>query len=284
MNDNTSNQFEKDLEIRAFSPRTIDTYLRHVRDYRQYHNYRIDLQEPNAQIKDYFHYLLHTRKVSRSYMHQCYGALKYFYTVTLELDWDIKKIPRVKQVKSLPEILSREEIERLLGVTKNIKHKAMLMVTYSAGLRLSDTVGLKVSDIDSDRMTIRVEEGKGKKDHYTVLAERTLQYLRGYWRMYEPSHWLFEGQKPGSHLNASSLQRVFYAARDKAGIHKHVTVHSLRHSFATHMLEQGTDIHVVQRLLGHADIKTTTIYLHLKRESVTSVVSPLDYRSDETER
>ena len=282
MND-TANQFKKDLEIRAFSPKTVDSYLRHVRDYREYHKYRIDLKG-TAQIKEYLHYLVATRKVSRSYMHQSYGALKYFYTVTLGLDWDIQKIPRVKRAKTLPEILSREQIERLVSVTKNIKHKAILMVTYSAGLRVSEAAALKVRDIDSDRMTIRVDEGKGSKDRYTVLAKRTLHFLRGYWRMYQPSHWLFEGQKPASHLNVSSLQRVFIAAKQKAQIAKPVTIHSLRHSFATHMLEQGTDIHIVQRLLGHANINTTTIYLHLKKKSVAAVVSPLDHPSDETER
>lgn len=272
----TITRFKKDLEIKGFSDRTIDSYLRHVRTYRDHLESPIDPNAAGEQVKDYFHYLLQTKNASRSYVRQSYSALKYYYTVTLGLGWDVNRIPRVRQVHKLPEILNREEIKRLLAVTKNIKHKAMLMVTYSAGLRVSETAALKLTDIDSERMTIRVDQGKGKKDRYTILAKSTLEFLRGYWRMYEPSHWLFEGQNPARHLNVSSLQRAFYASKENAHLKRPVTVHSLRHSFATHLLEQGTDIHIVQRLLGHSSIKTTTIYLHLKRESVTKVVSPLD--------
>ncbi len=273
---NTIGQFKKDLEIKGFSDRTVDSYLRHVRTYRDYLDRPIDSNDAGEQVKDYFHYLLHTKNASRSYVRQSYGALKYYYTVTLGLRWDVDRIPRVRQVHKLPEIVNHEEMRRLLAVTKNIKHKAMLMLTYSAGLRVSETAALKLADIDSQRMTIRVDQGKGKKDRYTILAASTLEFLRGYWRMYEPSHWLFEGQKPDSHINASSIQRAFYASKEKARIKRPVTVHSLRHSFATHLLEQGTDIHIVERLLGHSSIKTTTIYLHLKKESLTKVVSPLD--------
>ncbi|MBW8036315.1 MAG: tyrosine-type recombinase/integrase [Planctomycetes bacterium] len=280
---NTIAQYKKDLEIKGFSERTNDSYLRHVRSYRDHLDRPIDSTAAGEQVKDYFHYLLQTKKVSRSYVHQSYSALKYYYTVTLGLEWDMEKIPRVRHVSKLPEILNSEEIKRLLDVTKNIKHKTMLMVTYSAGLRVSETAALKVADIDSERMTIRVDQGKGNKDRYTLLAESALEYLRGYWRMYEPTHWLFEGQDPTRHLTASSLQRAFYASKEKACIKKHVTVHSLRHSFATHLLEQGTDIHIVQRLLGHGSIKTTTVYLHLKKESLTKVVSPLDHLLDDNE-
>jgi integrase/recombinase XerD len=274
-------QFQKDMEIKGFSERTIDCYLRHVRSYREYLKGPIDGHD-HTQIKDYFYYLLHTKNASRSSVHQIYGALKYFYTVTLGFEWDMEKIPRVKRIVKLPDILNHDEIRKLLAVTKNIKHKAILMVTYSAGLRVSEAACLKIHDIDSQRMTIKVT-GKGNKDRYTLLARSTLQFLRGYWQMYEPSDWLFEGQNPAQHLNASTIQRVFHAAREKARIQKHVTVHSLRHSFATHLLEQGTDVHIVQRLLGHASIKTTTIYLHLKKESLAKVTSPLDLLLDDIE-
>ena len=277
---NTITQYKKDLEIKGFSDRTVDSYLRHVRSYQDHLNRPID-PNPGEQVKDYFHYLLQTKGASRSYVHQSYSALKYFYTVTLGRGWDMEKIPRVRRVHKLPEILNHEEIRRLLAVTKNIKHKSMLMVTYSAGLRVSEAVALKLADIDSERMTIRVDQGKGKKDRYTILATSSLEFLRGYWRMYEPTQWLFEGQDPARHLSASSLQRAFSASKEKARIKKHVTIHSLRHSFATHLLEQGTDIHIVQRLLGHTSIKTTTVYLHLKKESLTKVVSPLDHLLDD---
>ena len=270
------------MEIKGFSERTIDCYLRHVRSYREYLKGPIGRHD-HTQIKDYFYYLLHTKNTSRSLVHQIYGALKYFYTVTLGLGWDMEKIPRVKRISKLPDILSREEIGKLLAVTKNIKHKAILMITYSAGLRVSEAACLKIKDIDSQRMTIKVA-GKGKKDRYTLLARGTVQFLRGYWQMYKPRYWLFEGRNPTHHLNVSSLQRVFSAAKEKARITKHVSIHSLRHSFATHLLEQGTDIHIVQRLLGHSNIQTTTVYLHLKKESLTKVVSPLDHLLNDDEQ
>ena len=176
---NTITQYKKDLEIRGLSDRTIDSYLRHVRSFRNHLDDSIDLNTGN-QVKDYFHYLLHTKGASRAYVHQSYGALKYCYTVTLGSRWDMERIPRVRQAHKFPEILNGEEIKRLLVVTKNIKHKTMLMVTYSAGLRVSETVALKLSDIDSERMTIRVDQGKGRKDRYTILAAGTLEFLRGY--------------------------------------------------------------------------------------------------------
>ena len=274
------NQFERDLRIKGFSDRTIGTYLRHVDTYLNHYNHQFD-PHSRMQVKDFFHYLVQERNISRSYMHQCYSALKFFYTITLNQDWERMKIPRVKQKKKLPDVLSRKEIRSLLDVTRNIKHKAILMVTYSAGLRVSETASLKVQDFDSARMAIKVNDGKGQKDRYTLLAKTTLRFLRNYYQMYRPEDWLFEGQKKINPLSVTSLQRVFMSAKQKVGIQKKVSMHSLRHSFATHLLEQGTDIHKVQRLLGHRSINTTMIYLHLKRENLMKVISPLDFSSDE---
>ena len=274
------NQFERDLRIKGFSDRTIGTYLRHVDTYLNHYNHQFD-PHSRMQVKDFFHYLMQERNISRSYMHQSYSALKFFYTITLNQDWERMKIPRVKQKKKLPDVLSRKEIRSLLDVTRNIKHKAILMVTYSAGLRVSETASLKVQDIDSARMAIKVNDGKGQKDRYTLLAKTTLRFLRNYYQMYRPEDWLFEGQKKINPLSVTSLQRVFMSAKQKVGIQKKVSMHSLRHSFATHLLEQGTDIHKVQRLLGHRSINTTMIYLHLKRENLMKVISPLDFSSDE---
>ena len=274
------NQFERDLRIKGFSDRTIGTYLRHVDTYLNHYNHQFD-PHSRMQVKDFFHYLMQERNISRSYMHQSYSALKFFYTITLNQDWERMKIPRVKQKKKLPDVLSRKEIRSLLDVTRNIKHKAILMVTYSAGLRVSETASLKVQDFDSARMAIKVNDGKGQKDRYTLLAKTTLRFLRNYYQMYRPEDWLFEGQKKINPLSVTSLQRVFMSAKQKVGIQKKVSMHSLRHSFATHLLEQGTDIHKVQRLLGHRSINTTMIYLHLKRENLMKVISPLDFSSDE---
>lgn len=213
-------------------------------------------------------------------MNQSYSALKFFYTTTLRQNWEILKIPRMKRSKKLPEILSRAEIKKLIDVMCNIKYKAMLTVIYSAGLRVSEAAHLKVADIDSKARTIKVCSGKGNKDRYTLLSENTLILLRQYYRIYRPKVWLFEGQDKNKHLTTGTFQCIFRNARIAAKIQKRVSIHSLRHSFATHLLEQGTDIHIVQKLLGHNNISTTTIYLHLKTTSLVKVVSPLDYPAD----
>jgi site-specific recombinase XerD len=178
--------------------------------------------------------------------------------------------------KKLPVVLSREEIQAIFSATENLKHRALLMTIYSAGLRVSEAVHLKVSDLDSYRMVIRVEQGKGQKDRYTLLAQRTLEVLRDYWREYRPSGWLFPGNPATEPLSVSSVQRVFGKVLVRAAIKKAASVHTLRHSFATHLLEDGTDLYHIQRLLGHTTPKTTTIYLHLSRKDLRSVTSPLD--------
>jgi len=269
-------QYKKDLQIKGYSEKTIKSYMYIIGYYLKHHKSIIDANSCQ-QIKDYLHHLKEVRKVSQPLMNQNYSALKFFYSTTLRQNWEIMKIPHMKRSKKLPEILSREEILKVLDITHNIKHRAMFMVIYSAGLRVSEAANLKVRDIDSKAKTIKVCEGKGKKDRYTLLSEKTLILLRQYYKIYKPQIWLFEGQLKTNPINVCTLQRAFCKAIHDANIKKHVSIHSLRHSFATHLLEQGTDIHVVQRLLGHSSIKTTTIYLHLKTESLIKVVSPLDY-------
>lgn len=198
------------------------------------------------------------------------------------MEWAPLKIPSIRKEFKLPETLSREEVKNLLQMADwNIKHKAMLTLIYSAGLRVSEAAHMKITDINSKEISIKVCGGKGKKDRHTILSKTTLKYLREYYKIHRPSVYLFEGVKKGTPLSTDAFQRVFKKARIKAGIKKKVAIHSLRHSFATHLLENGTDIHVVQRLLGHSTIKTTTIYLHLTKESLSKVVSPLDYLENE---
>ena len=273
-------QYERDLRITGLGDRTVVAYQSCVDKYLSHYNHRIDPYSC-LQVKDFLHYLMQERKVSRAYMHQYYSALKLFYSITLKKEWEIMKIPRVKSIKKLPDILSREEIKSIFDSTRNIKHRAILMVTYSAGLRVSETAALKIVDIDSNRMAIKVSGGKGQKDRYTLLAKKTLRFLREYWQMYRPENWLFEGQKRFKPLHPSTLQRIFLSAKEKAGIRKKVSIHSLRHAFATHLLEQGVDVHVVQRLLGHRSITATMVYLHLKKENLMKVISPLDFSSNE---
>jgi site-specific recombinase XerD len=230
----------------------------------------------DPEIRKYLHHLIQEKKACQSSISQAYSALKFFYETTLKRDWNGFRIPRVKMGKKLPVVLSREEIQAIFSATENLKHRALLMTIYSAGLRVSEVVHLKVSDLDSQRMVMRVQQGKGQKDRYTILSQRTLEVLRDYWREYRPQDWLFPGNPATEPLSVSAVQRVFGKVLLRAGIKKPASVHTLRHSFATHLLEDGTDLYHIQRLLGHTSPKTTTVYLHLSRRDLRSVTSPLD--------
>lgn len=185
-------------------------------------------------------------------------------------------LERPKKEKKLPEILSKNEISKLLKAVKNLKHKAILYLVYSAGLRVGEVVKLKPTDIDSDRMLIHIIQGKGKKDRYTILSETALSILRQYVKVYKPEHWLFPGQHPDKHLTERSVQKVFGNARIDAKIRKNVSVHNLRHSFATHLLEGGVNLRYIQELLGHSSSKTTEIYTHVTQKNLSNIISPLD--------
>jgi len=268
-------QMKRDLELKNYSPKTRSCYLASVRSF-ALHFHRSPDELGDQEIREYLHYLIQDKKVSQSAVNQAYSALKFFYETILKRDWDGFRIPRVKMRKRLPVVLSQQEIQALFSVIRNLKHRAILMTIYSAGLRVSEVVHLKVSDIDSQRMMIRVEQGKGDKDRYTLLAQRTLDILREYWREYRPREWLFFGHSFERPLSSRSVQVVFDKALDQAGIKKAATVHTLRHSFATHLLEAGTDLYRIQHLLGHTTPKTTTIYLHLSRKDLVRVISPID--------
>jgi len=268
-------QMKRDLELRNFSPHTRRTYLACVRRFALYfHRSPEALGDP--EIREYLHYLIKERKVSQGAVTQAYGALKFFYETTLKRDWEGFRIPKGKMGKRLPIVLSRQEVEALFGAIKNLKHRAILMTIYSAGLRISEALHLKLSDIDSQRMTIRIEHGKGNKDRYTLLGKRNLDILREYWKRYRPRDWLFCNPSRKRPLSTTAVRRVFTKALRRAGIKKHAIVHTLRHSFATHLLEAGTDLYHIQHLLGHTNPKTTAVYLHLSRKELTQVTSPLD--------
>lgn len=265
----------KNLQLKGFSPKTQIAYIQYMKHFtRHFGRSPVDLGE--SEIKDYLHYLINEKKVSRSYVNCAYSALKFFYETTLGRDWEIKKIPRVKSIKKLPTVLDNSEVKQLIEVTTNLKHRAILMTTYASGLRVSETASLKLSDIDSKRMQLRIEQGKGKKDRYALLSEVNLMLLREYWQKYHPNNWLFPGNPPENPISSRSIQKIFEKAKQKAGIKKSVSVHSLRHSFATHLLEAGTDIHYIQQLMGHASVRTTTIYIHLQKHDALKIASPLD--------
>jgi integrase/recombinase XerD len=204
------------------------------------------------------------------------AALKFLYRTTLKREWAVEKIRCPRAKRKLPVVLDLSEVQSLFLVTKNLKHKAILMMTYSSGLRVSETARLKLTDIDSKRMMVRISQGKGGKDRYSILSQTALEQLRHYWRQYRPTEWLFEGAKKDEPITTHSIQLLFYAARKRAGITKPASCHSLRHSFATHLIEAGTSLHHVQLLLGHRSPTTTTVYLHVSRLNLAQVISPLD--------
>ena len=272
-------QMKMDLKLKGYSPKTQAAYLGYMKKFVRYFG-RSPAKMGEKEIREYLYHLITGRDLGDSSINSAYSALKFFYETTLCRDWNVAKIPRRKPEKRLPVVLDGSEIKQLLAVTTNLKHRALLMTTYSAGLRVSETAHLKVCDVDSKRMQLRVAQGKGKKDRYALLSPVTLNLLRDYWRQYRPFSWLFPGRSPERPISTRSIQKVFKDAKRKAGIKKPATVHTLRHSFATHLLEAGTDIYRVQKLMGHTTPKTTTIYIHLRRQDLLKVVSPLDSLMD----
>ena len=269
-------RMEMDLELKGLSPITRKCYLDSVKGFARHFGRSPD-EMGEEEIGSYLHYLLKGKEISQGRVNQVYSALKFLYQTTLQRGWEIEKIPRVKERKRLPLVMSREEVQEIFAAVDNLKHKAILMMIYSAGLRVSEGAHLKIADIDSKRMMIRVEGGKGNKDRYTILAEGTLKILREYWQVYRPSIWLFPGERPDKPISTRSIQAVFRKARVKAGLLKSTTPHSLRHSFATHLLEDGTDLRFIQVLLGHQDPRTTQLYTHVSNKSLGRIVSPLDH-------
>jgi len=268
-------QMKTDMELRGYCPKTVAAYLKYVERFIEHYS-RPPAQISEPEIRNYLHYLLDERGLSDSYINSTYSALRFFYETTMGRTWNVATLPRTKKRTRLPVVLAGEEVKRLLDVTKNLKHRAILMTTYAAGLRVSETAHLKVADIDSRRMQIRVEQGKGRKDRYTLLSDANLALLRAYYRAYRPVIWLFPSHSLDRPISTRSIEKVFERARQKAGITKKATVHSLRHSFATHLLETGTGIYHIQLLLGHTSPRTTSRYLHLTRKDLLKIASPLD--------
>ena len=201
--------------------------------------------------------------------------MKFYYGTMLKKKF-LYEIKRPRKDKKLPVVLSKEEVAKILNSVDNLKHSAILMLVYSAGLRVGEVVRLKPEDIDSNRMLIHIKGAKGRKDRYTLLSEKTLEVLREYWRKYKPEKWLFGGAREGRYLSIRSVQKIFEQACERAGIRKEITIHGLRHSFTTHLLEGGTDLRYIQELLGHKDSKTTEIYTHVSTKSLGKIRSPMD--------
>jgi len=227
-------------------------------------------------IRKYLLHLLNDALVSRSYYDQAISAVRFLYDKVLRMPNAVEEISRPRKERKLPAVLSREAVGRLLQAVDNTKHRAILMLVYSAGLRVSEVVGLRPDDLDEERGLIRVRGGKGRKDRYTVLSNIALQAVKIYQAAYSKGIWLFPGAEPSRHLTTRTVEKVLETARLKAEIPQYFSVHALRHSFATHLLEAGTDLRYIQELLGHSSSKTTEIYTHVSNKVLGKIVSPLD--------
>ena len=267
-------RMDNDMLLRGMADRTRESYVAAVaRMVKFYRRSPEQISEPEVQA--YLLHMMQEEKLSWSTCNIAANGLRFLYHTTLGRDRTQFCIPAAKQPSRLPEILSQEEIVRLFDATPNPKHRALLMTTYAAGLRVSEVVNLKVTDIDSDRMSLRVEQGKGAKDRYTLLSARLLEELRSYWRRYRPALWLFPSRS-GRPLDVSAAQKIYCTAKLRARITKRGGIHALRHAFATHSLEAGTDVHTIQRLLGHGHISSTMRYFHLAHPTLMAHRSPLD--------
>lgn len=269
-------EFIMKLRELRYSPKTINLYSSLFEEFINYYPTQDIRTISEPSIIKFLRYLVIERKISTTYQNQSINAIKFYYEKVLGGQRKFYFIDRPNKEKTLPSVLSTEEVVEILKQTDNIKHKAILMTIYSAGLRISEAINLRIKDIDSDRMQIRVEQGKGRVDRYTLLSEKTVLILRQYFKQYRPSIWLFEGVKKGEQYSTRSIQSVFQSAVRKAGITKDVSVHTLRHSFATHLLENGTDLRYIQNLLGHANSKTTEVYTHITTKGFEQIKSPLD--------
>lgn len=267
---------EDELRLRNYSSKTIKSYSSCIRAFIQYFQPRQPRELTDKDIREYLLYLLRVKQTAPATLNQVFNAIRFLYVHLYHMPLTVGDIPRPKKEKKLPVVLDKIEVLNIFKATENLKHRTMLMLVYSAGLRVSEVVRLTVADIDSKRKLIHIKGAKGKKDRYTILSDVILQQLREYYRQYRPKLYLFEGATGRNHLSERSVQFVFERAVKKAGIVKKVTVHSLRHSFATHLLESGVDLRYIQELLGHKSSKTTEIYTHVSQKALGNITSPLD--------
>lgn len=268
-------EMEEKLKIRRYSESTIKTYISMFTEFLIFYPDIHPKEISEEQIKDYLLYLVNDKKVSSSYQNQSINAIKFYLEQICGGERKEYFIDRPIKEFKLPNVLSEEDIGRIFKEVTNLKHKALLYTIYSSGLRISEALNLKVTDIDSKRKIIFIRGAKGKKDRVSVLSEKLIEVLREYYKKYKPKEYLFEGEKGGQY-SARSANLVLKKASLKAGIRKTISIHTLRHSFATHLLERGTDLRYIQNLLGHSSSKTTEIYTHVTKPGFDKIKSPLD--------
>jgi|tagenome__1003787_1003787.scaffolds.fasta_scaffold20937948_1 integrase/recombinase XerD len=267
----------EDMRMRNLSAGTQRSYIHYLADFASHYHVspeRLGLDD----IRNYQLHLIEQRQLSAQSINCFVAAARFLYTVTLDMPWTGQQFARLKVPERLPVVLSALEVTEFFRHVGILKHRAVLMLCYGSGLRSSEAVCVRISDVDSSRMLVRVQQGKGAKDRYTILSARLLTLLREYWKVQRPVDWLFPGTKAGTHLQPGTIREVCHDAAHLAGISKRVTPHTLRHSFATHLLESGTDTRAIQVLLGHTRIETTARYTAVTPQSVSRIVSPLDQK------
>lgn len=265
----------EDMSIRNLTENTQLSYLQQVSLYAKYFHQSPEKLGPQ-EVRDYQVYLTMTRKLSAGSVGIATSALRFLYKVTLKQNWAPDDIPMPKKPFKLPVVLSPEEVMHFLDCIDSVKHRTLLMTAYAAGLRVSEATHLKVTDIDSQRMVLRVDQGKGRKDRYVMLSPRLLDALRAYWKLERPNPWMFPGNIPGQPITKTAVEQACQKAHRATGITKPITPHSLRHAFATHLLESGTDVRRIQLLLGHRSLATTSRYLKIATSTLCATVSPFD--------
>ena len=264
----------KEMQLRRFAPATQEAYVRAVKGLAVYYNKRPDRLKLE-QIRSYLHYLIVQRKLAVSSCNIVGAALHFFYRdVAGWKQFDLKM--RQKRPQRLPVVLSREEVTKLLNAASNPKHRTLLMTAYATGVRSFELVALKISDIDKHRMMVRVEQGKGQKDRYIPLSHNLLEHLRYYWKLYQPPIWLFTGRDKNKPMSRLTAQGIYRKTKRRAGIKRGSGIHTIRHCFATHLLEAGADVRSIQLLLGHGSLNTTELYLHVTQKRLSQIHSPLD--------
>lgn len=268
-------RYLQDLRLRNYAPKTLQAYVECVSLFARYFKRSPEDLGPEH-IREYQRFLVEVKKCSWSRFNQTVCALRFLYHKTLGRDWAISHIPFPRKQRKLPVVLSRDEVAQFLAAVRRLKYRTILSLCYGAGLRISEALHLKVTDIDSSRMMIRVRQAKGHKDRYVMLSPKLLALLREYWKTERPTSWLFPGRPKDHPLDASTLQHACRLALHDSGITKQVTPHTLRHSFATHLLEAGANIRTIQLLLGHNSLQTTTVYTHVSQTTLGETVSPFD--------
>ncbi len=267
-------KFERHLTLHRLSPKTNAAYMSAVKSLAVYHRQSPD-KLTNEQIQDYLHYIIADRKLAWSSCNVQFSGIKRFYKNVLNRNTKLCIPPR-PQEKKIFMALSREEVDRILNACQNLKHYTLLLTVYSAGLRVSEVVKLQPLHIERSRKMIRIEQGKGRKDRYTVLSDKLLKALEEYWRAYRPGNWIFFGKTKSKPMPVETAQKIYYNAKAKAGVKRGKGIHTLRHCFATHLLEQGTRTYILQQMLGHKSITTTSKYLHISNDAISKVISPAD--------